>query len=145
MNDIVWEIAHSVDANVSQAFAWNYMTTVSNWDDPPAQFELNGPFAIGSSGTTSFPGQESMHWHILCVNQQERYILEMPLDRATVSFEWKFEALAAMRTRLTQHIVLKGENAAAYVAQMESAFSSNLASGMKKIAAAMQSVEDRAG
>jgi polyketide cyclase/dehydrase/lipid transport protein len=144
VNDVVWEIAHSVDANASPAFAWNYMTEVSNWDDPPAQFELNGPFAIGSRGTTRFPGQEPMHWHILSVRRRERYILEMPLDRAVVLFEWRFEALNSARTRLTQHIVLRGENAAAYVAQLESAFSLNLASGMNKIAMAMQSAEGRA-
>jgi hypothetical protein len=141
VDDVTWEIAHYVDANVNLPFAWDYMTKVSNWDDPPAQFELNGPFTPGSSGTTRFPGQEPMHWHIRSVNKLDEYILEMPLDFAVVSFAWTFKALAGARTRLTQHIVLKGENSAAYVAQVQSAFTVNLAAGMNRIAAAMESAE----
>ena len=64
MNDVAWEIAHSVDANASPAFAWTYMTNIANWDDPPAEFELDGPFAVGSRGTTRMPGQEPRHWRV---------------------------------------------------------------------------------
>jgi hypothetical protein len=66
------------------------------------------------------------------------YTLEMAMDGAAMSFEWRFEGLADGGTRLTQHIVLRGENAAAYVAQTQSAFTSSLAAGMNKIAAAME-------
>ena len=30
----------SVDADVPASFAWQYMTNVSNWSDPPAEFSL---------------------------------------------------------------------------------------------------------
>lgn len=141
MNDIAWEIAHSVDANASPAFAWNYMTNVANWDDPPAKFELDGPFAVGSNGTTRMPGQEPLYWHIRRVSPMKAYTLEMALDRAAMSFEWRFDGLTDGRTRLTQRIVLKGENAAAYVAQVQSEFAPSLAAGMSKIAAAMERAE----
>ena len=52
---VAWEITHSVETNASPAFAWNYWTEVTNWDDPPAKFELDGPFACGSCGTTRLP------------------------------------------------------------------------------------------
>jgi hypothetical protein len=58
-----------------------------------------------------------------------------------MSFEWRFDGLADGGTRLTQHIVLKGENAAAYVAQVQPAFTSSLAAGMNRIAAAMERAE----
>ena len=48
MSDVVWKTAHSVDSHASLPFAWAYMTTVANWDDPPATFELDGPFVAGS-------------------------------------------------------------------------------------------------
>ena len=48
MNDVVYQVEHSVDAPVSPAFAWDCRTDVKNWDDPPAQFQLDGPFAAGS-------------------------------------------------------------------------------------------------
>jgi hypothetical protein len=141
VNDVAWEIAHSVDANASPAFAWTYMTNVANWDDPPAKFELDGPFTVGSRGTTRIPGQEPRHWHVREVSPMKSYTLEMALDRAAMSFEWRFEELADGETRLTQHIVLKGENAAAYVAQVQMAFTSSLAAGMNKIVAAMERAE----
>jgi hypothetical protein len=73
------------------------------------------------------------------------YTLEMALDRAALLFEWRFDGLVDGRTRLTQHMVLKGENAAAYVAQVQSAFTSSLAAGMNKIAAAMERAEANEG
>jgi len=64
MNDIVYQVEYSVEARVSPAFAWDWRTDVKNWDDPPAQFQLDGPFAVGSWGTTRLPGQEPLRWHI---------------------------------------------------------------------------------
>jgi hypothetical protein len=58
-----------------------------------------------------------------------------------MSFEWRFDGLADGRTRLTQRIVLTGENAAAYLAHVQPAFTSSLAAGMNKIAAAMGQAE----
>jgi hypothetical protein len=137
VSDIAWEISHSVDANVSLSFAWAYMTNVANWDDPPAAFELDGPFATGSLGTTRVPGQEPRHWKILEVNPLESYVLETQLDRAAMTFEWRFDRLAGGKTRLTQHIVLKGENSRAYMA-VQSAFRSGLPAGMSRIALAIE-------
>jgi hypothetical protein len=51
-----WEAAHSVDTAAGLDFAWNYMSNVDNWDDPPAQVILDGPFIDGSLGTTQCPG-----------------------------------------------------------------------------------------
>ena len=57
-------VEHSVDANVSMTFAWNHWTEVANWDDPPAQFSLDGPFAEGAAGTTRMPGQAPIYWRV---------------------------------------------------------------------------------
>jgi hypothetical protein len=56
-----------------------------------------------------------------------------------MSFEWRFEPRPGEKTRLTQHIVLSGENAPAYVAQVQPVFTASLAPGMNRIAAAMES------
>jgi hypothetical protein len=65
------------------------------------------------------------------------FIIDMPLDGAVVSFEWLFDAVSTHRTRITQRIVLSGENATAYVNQVQATFGSNLPGGMERIAAAM--------
>jgi hypothetical protein len=138
-------LEHSVEVGVSATFARNFLTDISNWDDPPARFTLEGPFAAGTQGATELPGQEPLRWRLLEVQEGERYTTEMRLDRAVLRFEWRFEALSERRTRLTQQIMLNGENAAAYIGQVEAGFGSNLAAGMQRIAAAMEKRQQESG
>jgi hypothetical protein len=138
VNGIPWEVVHSVEVGVGLDFAWRFMTSVANWDDPPAQFELQGPFQTGVRGTTRMPGQEPWQWNIRAVSPMKEYTLEMMLDRASIFFEWRFEPLSEKRTQLTQHVFLQGENAAVYIEEMRSAFGSSLPAGMNKIALAME-------
>jgi Polyketide cyclase / dehydrase and lipid transport len=137
LNDVRWETEHSVETSASLAFAWTYMSQVTNWDDPPAQFELHGLFVTGGQGTTQMPGRPTQHWQLRDVRPMESYTVEFRLDRATLSFEWRFKALPGGRTRLTQQVALKGENASAYLADIQGAFTSGLAPGMRRIAMAI--------
>jgi hypothetical protein len=141
MSEIAWQLEYSVEAEVSPAFAWQFRTDVSNWNDPPAQFALDGPFEAGTRGTTQLPGQETLHWSIREVRHGESFVTEMPLDRATLAFEWYFDLVSEGRTKLTQRIVLSGENAGTYAAQVEAGFGQNLADGMKRIAAEMAAAQ----
>jgi hypothetical protein len=137
-----WEAEHSEEADASPDFAWRYWTNVANWDDPPAQFELDGPFAVGARGLTRIPGQEPIHWIIREVTPGEAAIIEILLDGAALAIEWKFAELAEGRTRLTQRVVLHGEKADAYLEHAK-LFAANMPNGMKKMASAMASVAAR--
>lgn len=137
MNTVAWEMTHSVETNASPSFAWNYWTDVANWDDPPAKFELQGPFAVGTRGTTLLPGQEPLHWIIRKATPPDAATIEIELPGATLSFEWRFDGLADGRTMLTQRVVLAGENADAYRSQAQSTLTDTLPAGMAKIAEAM--------
>jgi hypothetical protein len=66
----------------------------------------------------------------------------MQLGQALLSFEWRFDELPGHRTKLTQEIVLSGDNAPTYAAQIEAGFGSNLPAGMKRIAMEMAAVDD---
>ena len=135
------QLEYSVQADVSPAFAWRFRTDVANWNDPPASFALDGPFEAGSFGTTLLPGQESLHWRIRDVLPGKLFVLELQLDRAMLTFEWRFDGLPGQRTRLTQHIVLSGDNAGGYLEQVEVGFGQNLSDGMRRIAAEMAAAE----
>jgi hypothetical protein len=137
MSDVALRFEYSVEADVSRAFAWQFRTDVANWDDPPAQFAMEGPFVEGARGTTLLPGQEALHWRIREVRQGDSFVMEMPLEGATLSFEWYFDPVSENRTKLRQRIVLSGDNAGAYAGQVEAGFGPNLAGGMKRIAAEM--------
>ena len=110
-------------------------------DDPPAQFQLDGPFASGSWGTTVLPGQAPLRWQIRDVRPRTSFIIEMPLDEAVLSFEWRFETVSDHQTRITQRIVLSGVNATAYAEEVQANFSATLGAGMKRIADEMARAE----
>jgi hypothetical protein len=138
--DAVWERSHSVDVGVDVARAWAFMTDISNWADPPAEFSLDGLFVAGSIGTTRMPNQAPVRWRLERVDACRSYLIELPLDRAMLAFEWAFEALSEQSTRVTQRIRLGGEDAAAYEPQVEAAFGANLPAGMHRIARMMEAV-----
>jgi hypothetical protein len=143
MSVIALQLEYAVEADVSRAFAWQFRTDVSNWNDPPAQFALEGPFEAGTRGTTLLPDREPVHWLIREVRHGESFVVEMPLDRATLTFEWYFDRVSEDRTKLTQRIVLSGDNAGVYTGQVEAGFGANLADGMRRIAAEMAAAEKR--
>jgi hypothetical protein len=137
MDDEPLVLEHSIDADVSPAFAWKFRTDIATWNDPPATFRLDGPFAEGSRGTTLMPGQDPLPWWIRDVQTGRSFAIEMPLDRATLRFEWHLSPVSDRRTTLTQRIILSGNNAAAYRQQVEAGFGMNLQTGMERIAASM--------
>ena len=136
-------LEHAIDVEVSLEFIWNHRTDITNWNDPPAQFTLDGPFVNGAHGSTVTPGQEPMHWTIRNVVPQKSFGIEMQLDGAVFTSEWRFEYSSKRRTRMTQRLVLSGANAAAYAEQIEAAFKNNLAEGMKRIAREIEAAEQR--
>jgi hypothetical protein len=137
MTDNLCVLEHSVEADVTTPFAWRFWTDLRNWDDPPARFMLDGPFADGSRGTTALPGQAPVHWCIRNVHSGRSATIEMELDRATLGFEWYFDRLSDRKTRLTQRLVLSGERASTYAEGVRAAFAPNLSAGMARVAAAM--------
>ena len=136
MANAAWQSVHAEETDASPDFAWRYWSNVANWDDPPAQFELDGPFAVGARGLTRIPGQESIRWIIREVTPGEAATIEILLDGAALAIEWKFAGLAERRTRLTQRVVLRGEKADAYLEHAKM-FTANMPNGMRKIAAAI--------
>jgi hypothetical protein len=141
VDEIGYQLQHSVEVAASLDFVWAWQTDIRNWDDPPARFHLDGPFATGASGFTILPGQPSIPWRIREAHPPRAYIIDMSLDRATCSFEWQFDLLSERRTKLTQRIVLWGANADAYVPEVRAGFGSNLAAGMERIARAIVNAE----
>jgi hypothetical protein len=66
MDEIAYQLQHSVEVEASLDFVWAWQTDVRNWDDPPAQFQLDGPFTAGASGSTMLSGGfrlDSCRWN----------------------------------------------------------------------------------
>ena len=136
-----WACQCSVDANVSVAVAWQFMSDVRNWSDPPAEFSLDGPFGTGTRGATRMPDGQVNPWTLRDVDPGKAYTIEGGgfLERAFMLFHWRFDPVTEHQTRLTQRIELWGENAAAYVDGIRSGFEPNLEPGMRRLAGLMES------
>lgn len=145
MSEILSVLECSVEADVSLAFAWAYRIDIATWDDPPATFSLEGPFAPGSRGTTALPGQPLIHWLVREVVPEQMFVIEMPLDRAALLFEWRFDPVSADSTRLTQRLILTGDNAAAHVTAVRDGFGATLRDGMRRLTSAMAADAARSG
>ena len=142
---LAWECQQSIDVDVPTTFAWQYMTDIGNWSDPPAQFSIDGPFTSGAQGTTRMPGQPPADWTVRDVENGQAYTIEGGsfLENARLFFHWRFDPIANDRSRLTQHIELVGDNAAAYVDGVRDGFGSNLEPGMQRIADLMTTAWQR--
>jgi len=136
MSEPVWTFEHAVECVVPRVFVWKYWTNPANWDDPPARFEFDGPFAVGTRLTTVLPGQrlQSVIREIL---HEREALIEMELTRATVEFRWRFEELAVERTKITQVIRLSGEGGAGLIEQAK-VLEQSVPLGMTKLAAAVR-------
>ena len=141
MATVAWAITHSVETNASPAFAWHYLTNIANWDDPPAEFAFRRTVRYRVAWGHAVAGQEPLHWFIREVTPPNAATIEMSLDGAALSFEWRFVGLADGRTRLTQQIVLKGEKADMYLSPVKAAFTANLPNGMNRLATAMANAD----
>ena len=130
--ETVWEFAHSVECGAPREFAWSYWTNPENWDDPPARFEFDGPFAVGTKLKTILPGQtlESVIREVL---EGREARIELEVMGAVIAFAWSFEELDDRRTRITQRISLIGERANSMVEQAKT-LEKTVPDGMAKLA-----------
>jgi uncharacterized protein YndB with AHSA1/START domain len=133
-----WELKHSVIANAYRQTVWEFVSNIDNLalveGDAVESMTLDGPFKAGARGMTKMRGQEPTHWRLTEVEPPERAVYEMELPGAVVHFTWTYEELTDDRTRLSQHIVLGGPGAEAYVSAMEEHFAPNVGKGMERIA-----------
>jgi hypothetical protein len=136
--NMLWEMKHSVDANANRQTVWGFVSDIDNLarieGDAVESMTLDGPFQTGTRGTTKMRGQAPTHWRLAEVEPPERATYEMELSGAVARFAWTYEELSGGRTRLTQHIVLEGPGAQAYVPFLEEHFVGNIPKVMEKIA-----------
>ena len=137
LTEPVWQFEYAIDCNATRHFVWDYWTNISNWDDPPAEIRLDGPFAPGSRFTTKLPEQEPLYSVIRSVTAQREATIDLQLPGAILSFCWRFEDLpGGERTKLTQLLTLSGTAAQDFVGQV-AIFEDTVPEGMKRLAAAI--------
>ena len=129
-----WLLEHAEVTPASLSFVWEYWTDVTYWDDPPAEFLLEGPFESGVRGMTALPDSDPMHWTLRDVQHEKAYCIETDLSDAVLIWEWSFTSLPDGRTRLRQRIGVTGAGAEDAAAGVRQAFGPSLADGMRRVA-----------
>lgn len=141
-NETLWLLEHAEVTTAASDFVWDYWTDVKHWDDPPAQFHLDGPFVSGSRGTTVLPDREPVHWVLREVHAGSSYTIETALDGAVLKCQWFFEALPDSRTQLRQRIGVAGPSATQHSEAVRQGFGPTLSEGMKRTAALLAEAEE---
>jgi hypothetical protein len=132
--DASWLLEHAEVTRARRDFVWEYWTDVAHWDDPPASFRLDGPFASGSRGTTVIPDRDPLHWVLRNVQPGVSYTIESALEGAVLLCQWSFEALPDQGTRIRQRIGVAGPAAAQHLEAVRQGFGPTLPQGMRRIA-----------
>lgn len=136
MSRTVWEFEHSVECGVPREFAWKYWTDAANWDDPPARFEFDGPFGVGTRIKTLLP-EQSLQSVIREVEDGQAARIETEVPGAVLAFCWRFEEVAAQRTRMRQRLELYGPEAQGLVEQAKF-MEQSVPQGMARLVANME-------
>ena len=131
MVEPAWEFEHAVECEAPREFAWKYWTNPQNWDDPPARFEFNGPFAAGTRIKTILQGQ-TLESIIQAVESGREATIQLAYGEARVEFEWRFEEVTARSTRISQRIELAGTSDTALVEQAK-VFEKTAPAGMQRL------------
>jgi hypothetical protein len=116
-----YEIEHIIECPVSRDFAWQFWSNIENWAavDPAVEsVKLNGPFAAGTKGTTKPRGSSPTEWELIEVQKDKSAVIELSVPGAVLRFLWVFESTTSGRTLITQRVMLEGERADDYVAEM---------------------------
>ncbi|SRR6266852_4038738 len=137
----MWTFEHSVDCRVSRDFAWRFWTDVSNWPVVDSSVEaatLNGPFQLGTTGTTKPRGGAPIQWRLAEVHNERSAVVLIPVPGAVLRCAWKFEDSGPAATRITQRASIEGEKAQDYIATVAPELERNMPQGMRKLAEAME-------
>ena len=113
----MWKYKHSVDADASPDAIYALYADVPNWirwDRGVTNVTLDGPFAVGSTGTITPEGQDTMPYRLVEVEPNRSFADETDIPGAgiVVRFDHLLEALPSGRTRITHGVTIFGPNAA---------------------------------
>jgi hypothetical protein len=105
---------HSLHAPASPAAVWRLYSDVARWpafDAEAERIELDGPFAVGSTGTMKFRGQEPLAFTLVEVEPERVFTDETPVGDAVVRVRHVLDPEPS-GTRITYQVAVDGPGAA---------------------------------
>lgn len=112
----MWTYQQSLETPADPAAVFALMSDVASWPDWNAgveRIDLRGPFAQGTSGTMTMPGQELLDFQLVWVEEGRGFEDLTVLDDAgvTVRVRHALEPLPRGGTRITYRCAISGDAA----------------------------------
>lgn len=112
----MWKHEHSIETDASVEAIYSLYADVPNWtrwDKGLTGVTLDGPFAVGSTGTITPEGQDTLSYQLVEVEPNRSFAdeTEIPGAGITVRFDHLLERLPTGRTRITHAVSIAGPNA----------------------------------
>jgi hypothetical protein len=110
MTTPAYEYEHSVETTAAPEAIWNLWSDVStwpDWDGSVEKVELEGPFAVGSEGTMTIPGQPLIRFRLVEVSPGARFTDETVVQGALLRFMHTLEKLEGGRTLVTHRVEIE--------------------------------------
>jgi hypothetical protein len=113
----VWEFEHEVVANVDKGRAWALLSDVtrwSQWNPGIADAALDGPFAVGSRGSSRARGGPPSALEIVDVQDGRSCATVATLPLLRLRFEYRLQPVPGGRTKLGCHVQMTGPSTLVY-------------------------------
>jgi hypothetical protein len=135
----MWNHQHSIETDATVEAVYALYADVPNWtrwDKGVTSVTLVGPFAVGSTGTITPEGQDTLPYRLVEVEPNRSFAdeTEIPGAGIVIRFDHLLETLPTGRTRITHGVTISGPNAPDLGPKMGPQIVSDLPEAMEALA-----------
>jgi len=107
----MWTYEHSVVSDASRGAIWSMYADVGSWplwDEGVESVTLDGPFAVGTTGSLVPVGQDPLPFRITEALAEVSFVDETEIPGAVLRFSHRLVDLGAGGTRVTHRVEIDG-------------------------------------
>lgn len=135
----MYSYSHSVETEAQPEAVWKFYSEVAlwpHWDSSIQEVKLNGPFAVGTTGTMVIEGQPPLPVNLIEVTPNVSFSDETVLTELglIITFKHTLTALSDGKTRITHDVIITGPAAETLGTEMGPNVTSDVPDAMEALA-----------
>jgi uncharacterized protein YndB with AHSA1/START domain len=134
----VWSCEHSAVASAPPDAVWRLYADAAGWpawNGAVERLEIDGPFAAGTTGRLTPPGQTPLKFRLVAAEPGAGYTSETEIaETVTLRTTSRLGALSGGRTRITHRVELTGPAAEFFGQSFGSALSAGVPAAVEALA-----------